>query len=84
FHFEKDRTITDWLFWVFEARLTEVKDRLGPQVELERWDKGWVRIHETVPYTYLDEDLLAEAAEKLARMIAVLQPIYEEETMELT
>jgi hypothetical protein len=59
--------------------MPEVMARLGPQVELEEWTSSWTRIHQTLPYDPLSEPLAEEVARRLAEMIAVLQPIAEEE-----
>ncbi len=39
----------------------------------------WTRIHQTVAYDPLDERLAEEVAQRLAAIIAVLQPILEDE-----
>ncbi len=77
-HFEsRKRTVNERWFRLFDRYLIEVKAELGPGVELERWDKGWAKIYETVPLAPLDEALLDKVADRLARMISVLQPISE-------
>jgi hypothetical protein len=51
---------------------------LGPRIEVERWTSSWARVHEVIPYTHLDDELVDLLAERLARMITVLQPMVEE------
>lgn len=78
-HFEsRNRLHNDHLLRALGERMVEIKARLGPQVEAEPWDKGWSKVYETVPreaYTY---DYLQRIAERLAMMIAVLQPMLDE------
>lgn len=79
-HFEsRERTVNERWFRLFDRYLIEVKADLGPGVELERWDKGWAKIYETIPLAPLDEALLDKVADRLARMISVLQPMSERE-----
>ncbi len=77
-HFEADKETNDALLVYFESRAIEIHAELGPRVEIERWTNSWSRVHEVIPYKTLDEDLVNALAKKLAKMIAVLQPILEE------
>ncbi|MGH2523380.1 MAG: hypothetical protein ACRDH2_12830, partial [Anaerolineales bacterium] len=75
-HFEsRDRAKNAALLTGFARRMVEVKAALGPQWEAEQWDKGWTKVYETVPYEPFSDELLASIAARLARAIAVLQPI---------
>lgn len=78
-HFEGEREFSYRWAEVMAARMPEVMARLGPDVELEEWTPSWTRIHQTVPYDPLTEPLADEVARRLAEMIAVLQPMLEEE-----
>ena len=79
-------TRLNWLGAVYEAvglealgqRAPEIVAGLGPQVEMEQWTKSWTRVHQSLPLGLLDEELLHVAAQRLAQMITVLQPILEE------
>lgn len=56
----------------------EVKAEVGPQVEFERWDKGWSKIYETLPLAPFDEVYLEQVAERMAKLIACMQPLLDE------
>ncbi len=77
-HFEADKSMNDMLLDYFNQHAILVHAELGPRIEIERWTNSWTRVHEVVPYTHLDDELVDELAEKLARMITVLQPMVEE------
>ncbi len=77
-HFEsRDPDVNARLLDGFMARLFEIKAELGDQVEAEMWDKGWTKVYETIPLEKFDEDYLNRVADRLAKMIVVLQPILE-------
>jgi hypothetical protein len=77
-HFEADKETNDALRDYFDARAFEIRAELGPRVEVEQWTNSWSRVHEVVPYKALDAELVESVAKKLAKMIAVLQPMLEE------
>ncbi|MGI8586742.1 MAG: hypothetical protein ACR2M0_03525 [Chloroflexia bacterium] len=54
----------------------DIKAALGNSVELEEWDRGWVRLYETHPLSPLDEPRLDELARRLATFVTIVQPIY--------
>ena len=61
----------------------EVQAMLGAAVEMEAWTPAWCRLHQMLPCPQLDRDLAQEAAERLARIIACLQPILDEQMASL-
>jgi hypothetical protein len=77
-HFEAQKSTNDALREHFGQRALEIRAELGARVEVERWTNSWSRVHEVVPYTSLDAKLVDTLAQKLARMIAVLEPMLEE------
>ncbi len=77
-HFEASKDTNDHLLRYFSERAIEVVGQLGPQVDIEQWTKSWGRVHQTVSFTSPDEKLLSVAIERMAAMIAVLQPMLEE------
>lgn len=78
-HFEsKDRVENEALLRHFDRHMVEVKAALGPQWEAERWDKGWTKVYETVPYEPFSDELLEAVSKRLARAMRVLQPIWEQ------
>jgi hypothetical protein len=62
----------------FMAHLIEIKAELGDQVEAEMWDKGWTKVYETLPLETLNNAYLDRVADRLAKMIELLQPILEQ------
>lgn len=76
-HCEADAATNRALLERLDARLFEIKDALGDQIEAEQWTNSWTRVHELMPYASLDEATAAACAIKLAKMIGVLQPLIE-------
>ncbi len=76
-HFESDRQTNAELLDYFRERAFEIKAELGDPVEVEQWTASWTRVHELVPYEHLDEATGRVIAERLVRMIEVLQPMLE-------
>lgn len=58
--------------------LFDIKAALGLSVELEDWDRGWVRLYETQLLQPLDEPRLVEFGERVGLFIRTVQPIYAE------
>jgi hypothetical protein len=77
-HFEDGPESTTRLLLYFDQYILEIKHLLGTEVELERWTKSWGHLHETHPLTPLTRELADRLADRVARMIVVLQPILEE------
>ena len=73
-HFESAAAENTRAFDFFRGRMLEVKDHL-PHAELEPWDRGWVRLYETLAAPSLDEAVLEEAVALMASYIAALQPL---------
>ena len=61
----------------FMQHLFEIKAELGDHVEAEMWDKGWTKVYETIPLEAFNEGYVNRVADRLAKMMVVLQPIYE-------
>jgi hypothetical protein len=77
-HFEsKNRATNLALLNGFERHMVEVKATLGPHWEAEMWDRGWTKVYETVPYAPFSSEVLDEVAQRLARAITILQPIWD-------
>ena len=81
-HFEDTKETNDALFAYFNLHAFEIHHELGAQVEIEQWTSSWSRVHQVVPYDSLDTKLVETIAKKLARMIAVLQPLLEKSDLE--
>ena len=65
------------LLRAFSARMVAVKAALGPQWEAEKWDRGWTKVYETVPYEAFSDEYLNRIARRLAGAMAVLQPLWD-------
>lgn len=76
-HFES-RNATDnrRLLDGFTERMIEIKAELGEDVEAEPWDRGWTKVYETLPLETYSPAYLQVVARRLARMVAVLHPVY--------
>ncbi len=77
-HFEATKSLNDELLDYFSGRGLEIHAELGGRIEIEKWTASWGRIHEIVPYDSLDVALVSHLADKLSRMIMVLQPMLDE------
>jgi hypothetical protein len=73
-HFEGERQHNAEAYDFFRARMVEVKARL-PRAELEPWDRGWVRLYETVPAAQLDGDAVDRGAALMGAYISALEPL---------
>ncbi len=82
-HFEGAREFSYRWAELMAPHMPEIQARLGPHVELEEWTPAWTRIHQTVPYTPLSEEMAEDVAHRLAQTIAVLQPIVERERAQI-
>lgn len=78
-HFEGPREFSYAWAERLAAHMEQLQAELGPDYELEEWTASWARLHETVPYDPPSEELAAEVAGRLARLIRVCQPIIEAE-----
>ena len=77
-HFEsRDRAFNERMFLFFDRYIIEIKAQLGKSVEVERWDRGWARIFESIPLPPFDETSLENVSTSLAKMISLLQPLCE-------
>lgn len=77
-HGEQDPRTNERLFDAYDRHIVEIKARLGETIELERWDKGWIRIYESWPCEKVDHPFQTRMIDRLARIISVLQPICED------
>ncbi len=74
-HFEADAALNRELLRRMLDRESELLDRLGPEIEFEQWDRGWTRVHESLPAARLDLDLAEFAAVRLAQYVEATQDI---------
>ncbi|MEX2236345.1 MAG: hypothetical protein WEB00_02230 [Dehalococcoidia bacterium] len=77
-HFEAERETS----YAWATRLGEfagtIFAELGPRAELEEWTSSWARLHETLPFTRLSEELAEEVGARLAAYVTVLAPLLEQ------
>lgn len=77
-HFEsRTSEVNARLLAGFMKYLFEIKLELGAQIEAEMWDKGWTKVYETIELAAFDQPYLEHVADRLAKMMVVLQPIFE-------
>ena len=74
-HFEDGPASSLAFLSLLDARILEIKDLLGPEIELERWTQSWARIYQLLPLGPLDGRVCDDCAARLTAMIALLQPI---------
>lgn len=76
-HFEAEREKS----YEWAARLGEYAGiamaELGPGAELEEWTPSWTRIHETLEFQSLSDQLAAEVAGRLVVYVKTLRPLLE-------
>lgn len=77
FHCESAPEYNAILYTAFDQCLLEIQASLGDAFWLEEWDRGWIRLYETHPLWPLDEGRVEEVVERLAEIIATVQPIYD-------
>jgi hypothetical protein len=56
-------------------RLTGIRRRLGGEIQLEPFGKGWMHLFEVWKGATRGPDLAAEAAERLAEYVRVIEPL---------
>ena len=76
-HFEGLTADNERLFDFFRSSMLEVKANL-PHAELEPWDRGWIRLYETIPAVNLDESVAERSADLMASYIVALQPMLDQ------
>lgn len=77
-HFEDGPISTlAYLRW-FDPQIVELKDLLGPEIELERWTMSWGRLYELWPLESLARPVADRVAVRLGTYITTLQPRVEE------
>jgi hypothetical protein len=75
-HFEqRDPAANARLLAYFDAHAIAIKAELGERVEVEPWDRGWAKVYETWPLEPFEPPFVERVAERLAQMVAYLQPL---------
>lgn len=81
-HFEGAAESNQALLAALARYAPVIMAELGPQVEMEQWTKSWTRIHRSLALGPLNEEFVHVAAQQLAQMITVLQPMLEKAWLE--
>jgi hypothetical protein len=74
-HLEGPPELNERIAAGLSRRLLIIKARLGERLDLEPWDKGWVRLYETHAVEGFDAARLAATARRVAELIEVLWPM---------
>jgi hypothetical protein len=60
---------------LLESKLATIRKRLGGDVRLEPFGRGWTHLYELWPGESRGADLAREAAERLAEFVRLLEPM---------
>jgi hypothetical protein len=77
-HLEAEPAINDRIAAGLARQLLLIKARLGQQLDLEPWDRGWVRLYETTAIEVFDAAQIKRTATRMAELIAVIWPMCQE------
>jgi hypothetical protein len=88
-HFEGAARENERRLQALAERAGTLRSRLGTNVELERWDRSWTRVHDSTvlssgdwsPKRDLTPKVVDETAKKLLRFVRVLQPMVERDAL---
>ena len=74
-HLEAEPAINERIGGGLARQLLMLKARLGQQLDLEPWDRGWLRLYETYPVEVFDAARIQWTAARMAELITVVWPI---------
>jgi len=77
-HLESTPEVNDRIAAGLARQLLMIKARLGERLDLEPWDRGWIRLYETHPVEVFDAARIATTATRMAELIEVLWPMCNE------
>ena len=77
-HLEAEPAINDRIAAGLARQLLMIKARLGQQLDLEPWDRGWVRLYETYVVDVFDATQIKRTAARIAELIVVIWPMCQE------
>ena len=77
-HLEAEPAMNDRIANGLARQLLLIKARLGQQLDLEPWDRGWVRLYETHAIEVFDADQIKRTAARMAELIMVIWPMCQE------
>lgn len=74
-HLEGTPAVNERIAEGLARNLLLIKARLGQRLDLEPWDRGWIRLYETHPVEVFDAARVKLTASRIAELIAVLWPM---------
>jgi hypothetical protein len=77
-HLEAEPPVNERIAGGLARQLLLIKARLGQQLDLEPWDRGWARLYETHPVEVFDANRIQSTAVRMAELIAVIWPMCQE------
>ncbi|HEY9287270.1 MAG TPA: hypothetical protein VIT43_04515 [Candidatus Dormibacteraeota bacterium] len=77
-HLEGPPELNDRIAAGLSRQMLMIKARLGERLDLEPWDKGWVRLYETYAVEEFDGQRVTLTASRVAELITVLWPMCRE------
>jgi len=77
-HLEAEPATNDRIAAGLARQLLMIKARLGQQLDLEPWDRGWVRLYETTAIEVFDAAQVKRTAARIAELIVVIWPMCQE------
>ena len=77
-HLEAEPALNERIGAGLARQLLMIKARLGQQLDLEPWDRGWVRLYETAAVEVFDAARIKLTAGRIAELIAVIWPMCQE------
>ena len=77
-HLEAAPALNERIATGLARQLLVIKARLGQQLDLEPWDRGWVRLYETDAVEVFDAARVKRTAARIAELIVVIWPMCQE------
>jgi hypothetical protein len=74
-HLEAEPALNERIAAGLARQLLMIKARLGQQIDLEPWDRGWLRLYETYPVEVFDAARIQWTAARMAELITVVWPM---------
>jgi hypothetical protein len=77
-HLEAEPALNERIANGLARQLLMIKARLGQQLDLEPWDRGWVRLYETDAVEVFDPARIKRTGARIAELIVVIWPMCQE------
>ena len=77
-HLESTPVVNERIAAGLARQLLLIKARLGERIDLEPWDRGWIRLYETHPVEAFDAARIAATSGRMVELIEVLWPMCNE------